>query len=739
MPGLHYAPTKWAELTTLVENLPMKPAHLKPIASAVIISSDLGARTQARRVLEELDLQVLEARDGVGGLAAIAASGAEVVLIDAAAPGLDGYALCRKVYANRESAPGAVLMLIRLGDEAVSLAYAAGASDFICKPLNSQVLTQRVRNMLKMSNLLRDAANSDLQFAKAQLLTSVGSWEWYVGPDITYWSKEMYRICGVSADRFDQRCRGYMLMVHPEDSAQVENAMREALDGERVYDVEHRLLRHDGSVCIVQAKADVTCDAQGRPVSLCGTLQDITQRKQSEARIMHLANYDALTGLPNRNLLIDRVTQSISQARRTGQTLTMLCLDLDGFKFVNDSYGHTVGDTLLTMVAARLKGAIHEGDTVARLGGDEFVFILLGMQSSDDMAEAAQKILDVFAHPFAADLHELHVTASIGVSIFPGDGDSIDALLKNADVAMYSAKERGRNCFQFYTREMSERTEQRVIMENALRNALERQEFEVYYQPKVDMASGRISGVEALLRWHRPEHGVVPPASFIGLAEETRLIIPLGEWVLRTACAQARKWHDMAFHDLSVAVNLSACQFGKQNIAQLVRQVLVETALPPCKLELELTESVLMSDTDLMLMTLREIKEIGVVLALDDFGTGYSSLSYLRRFPIDVLKIDRSFILNITSDLEDAVLTKSIILLAQSLKMKTVAEGVETLGQLGFLNVNKCDMVQGFYFSRPITVDAMTAMLRAQRDQPLIGDAALREEEACSEETADTP
>ncbi|MDP3842590.1 MAG: EAL domain-containing protein [Oxalobacteraceae bacterium] len=454
-------------------------------------------------------------------------------------------------------------------------------------------------------------------------------------------------------------------------------------------------------------------------------LQQIIEN--SDARFQDLANYDALTNLPNRTLLIDRVTQSISLARRTGQQLAMLCLDLDGFKFINDGFGHAVGDTLLKMVAARLKGAVRECDTVARLGGDEFALILFGLaDDSRDVGSMAQRVLDTFAQPFIADAHELHVTASIGVSVFPSDGDTHDVLLKNADVAMHSAKERGRNCFQFYAQEMSLRAEQRVTLESALRTALERQQFEVHYQPKVDLRSGKVSGVEALLRWRHPEHGMVQPDSFIGLAEETRLIVPIGEWVLRTACAQTRKWHDMGFDDLSVAVNLSARQFEQQDIAQLVRQVLAETGLAARHLELELTESVLMSDSDVMLKALHEIKELGVVLTLDDFGTGYSSLSYLKRFPIDVLKIDRSFIRNVTTDVDDASLTKGIILLAQSLKMKTVAEGVETQGQLGFLSANKCDAVQGFYFSRPVTADALSAMLQSNLGLPVMPETAGR-------------
>ncbi|MDP3842489.1 MAG: EAL domain-containing protein [Oxalobacteraceae bacterium] len=707
----------------------MKYRQAGQAAIALVIDGDPSIRLLARDALEKLGLQVEEANGGASGLSSIAALGPDIILLGVMMSDMDGFAVCRQALLIPGAELTPILMLTAPEDsDSIHQAYEAGATDFIGKPIDWPILGHRVRYMLKASDLLRDVVRSDFQLAKARRLTSVGSWEWRVEPDSTTWSEEMYRICGVRSGTFEQTHQGFLALVHPADRPQIETALRETLEQGGAYDVEHRLLRPDGTERIVHGKAEVMFDADGRPVLLSGTLQDITQRKRMEARIGYLTNYDALTNLPNRTLLNDRVTQSISLARRTGQQLAMLCLDLDGFKFINDGFGHAVGDSLLKMVAARLKGAIRECDTVARLGGDEFVLVLLGLADDGrDVGSMAQRVLDTFAQSFIADAHELHVTASIGVSVFPDDGDTHDVLLKNADAAMYDAKDRGRNCFQFYAQEMSLRAKQRVTLANALRTALERQQFEVHYQPKVDLRSGRVSGVEALLRWRHPEHGMVQPDSFIGLAEETRLIVPIGEWVLRTACAQTRKWHDMGFDDLSVAVNLSVRQFEQQDIAQLVRQVLAETGLAARHLELELTESVLMSDSDVMLKALREIKELGVVLTLDDFGTGYSSLSYLKRFPIDVLKIDRSFIRNVTTDADDASLTKGIILLAQSLKMKTVAEGVETQGQLGFLSTNKCDAVQGFYFSRPVAADALSAMLQSNVGLPVMPETAGRQ------------
>ncbi|MBC7859936.1 MAG: EAL domain-containing protein [Burkholderiaceae bacterium] len=698
------------------------------IALALVIDDDPFIRLLARDALEKSGLRVAEAGDGATGLAAIAALAPDIILLDVMMPVMDGFEVCRQICRLPDAQLTPILMLTALDDaDSIDRAYDAGATDFISKPIQWQILGHRVRYMLKASALLRNVTESDLQLAKAQRMTSVGSWQWHVGSDRTDWSDEMYRICGVRAGSVDQSLCGFLGLVHPADRKRVEAAVRAALEGGDDYDLEHRLLRPDGGERIVHGKADVVYDANRRPVSMSGMLQDITLRKQAERRITQLANYDALTDLPNRALLNDRITQAITLLKRAGPPLTILCLDLDGFKFVNDSFGHAVGDTLLKMVAGRLRGAIRECDSVARLGGDEFALILLGLADSGAMAAMAQKILELFAEPFVVDAHQLHVSASIGISVFPNDGDSSDALLKNADAAMYSAKEKGRDCFQFYAQEMSARAEQRVTLENALRGALEGGQFELYYQPKVDLRSGRIGGVEALLRWHRPRHGMMPPDSFIGLAEATGLIVPIGAWVLRSACLQAKKWHDMGFHDLTVAVNLSARQFGKQDIAQLVREALAESGLAARHLELELTESVLMSDSDAMLAALRDIKQVGVTLTLDDFGTGYSSLSYLKRFPIDVLKIDRSFINNVTTDADDASLTKSIILLAQSLKMKTVAEGVETAAQLGFLVKHHCDVVQGYYFSRPVGAEALSALLADSRSAPLMTPTAASE------------
>lgn len=699
----------------------MKEERVARAAIVLVIDDDPFFRRLVRDNLEEIGLEVYEATDAVSGLAAIGVHAPDIVLLDVVMPGISGFEACRQArqLPNMQFCP--IVMLTSLEDmDSVTQAYEVGATDFVSKPINWPLLQHRVRFILKAAESFRSVMKSDLQMANAQRISSIGSWEWNVKADTMSWSNEMYRICGVRPGTYGKNYQSFLALVHPADRLQVEAAVRAALGQGPPYDLEYRLLLPDGTERPVHGKGDVVFDLDGKAISMSGMLQDITQRKLAQERIHYLANYEALTDLPNRNLLEDRLLQAITQAKRNSARITVLCFDLDGFKFVNDSYGHAVGNSLLKKLAVRLKAAVRESDTVARLGGDEFALIFPGLVDNRDVMRSVQRVLGLFAEPFIVDLRAIHVTASIGVCLYPDDGENVDALLKHADVAVYEAKQSGRNCFKFYAQEMGRRIEQYVEMENALRVALEQHQFEVYYQPKVNLRSGKYSGVEALIRWNHPQNGMIQPGTFISLAEKTGLIGPIGEWVMRTACAQAKQWHDMGFDDISVAVNLSAHQFSHQNVANLVSSVLADTGLAPQYLELELTESMLMSDSDSMLTALRDIKAIGVTLALDDFGTGYSSLAYLKRFPIDVIKIDRGFVRNITTDPNDASLTKTIVLMAKSLKMKTVAEGVETQGQLGYLSAIKCDVVQGFYFSKPVNAAALTKMLREQMGHPIV-------------------
>ncbi|QYF93645.1 EAL domain-containing protein [Massilia sp. PAMC28688] len=466
-------------------------------------------------------------------------------------------------------------------------------------------------------------------------------------------------------------------------------------------------------------------DQIGTFVGYRGTGTDITARKLTEQRIQHVAQHDALTGLPNRSLLQDRLAQAVAYSAHTAHAVWVMLIDLDRFKFVNDSMGHRAGDVLLMTIAARLRSALRDSDTVARLSGDEFVVILAERDGETLSADIVQRLMDAVAQPVMLGTKEFFVTCSIGVSVFPTDGAGTDTLIEHADIAMYRAKKLGRNNFQFYTPAMNEEAMERVRIESALRSALERNEFVLHYQPQVDLTSGRIKGMEALIRWQHPELGVVAPSRFISVAEETGLIVPIGAWVMRTACAQTRRWQEAGLGTLRVAVNLSARQFGSSTLLADIGNVLDETGLDPACLDIELTESLFMTDVTSAVELLHGMKALGVKLSIDDFGTGYSSLSYLSRFPIDVLKIDRSFVADIARDASDAAIVASIIALAHNLKLSVIAEGVETAEQLDYLRRHGCDEMQGYHFSRPLAADDFEQLLRQRACLPAAAEARV--------------
>ncbi len=451
-------------------------------------------------------------------------------------------------------------------------------------------------------------------------------------------------------------------------------------------------------------------DTTGRAMMLAVT-RDITRHKETEERLSYLANYDPLTGLPNRRLFTDRLEQAMIEAERHERLVGVVFLDLDRFKNINDTLGHDAGDEILKAVAERLTGAVRRGDTVARLSGDEFTLVLADMGHIDDAARVAQKVLEIFATPFRVTGRELHITASVGITIFPFDVQDVSSLLRNADTAMYRAKESGFNSIRFYSADMTVEAADNLALENELRAAIERGELVLHYQPLVDCRTGMITAVEALVRWRHPRRGLVAPDQFIPLAEETGLIRPLGDWVLHEACRQVRRWQLMRGCGLRAGVNFSAEQLRGRDTARLVRQVLKDSGLPPDSLDLEITESLLLDHDGGTLDVLNGLHDLGVALTIDDFGTGYSSLAYLKRYPIAALKVDRSFTRDVVHDPDDAAITQAIIGVARALNLHVVAEGVETSEQLAFLRSSGCDTAQGFYFSRPVPAEEMERML----------------------------
>ena len=488
-----------------------------------------------------------------------------------------------------------------------------------------------------------------------------------------------------------------------------------AMRDKREHNVVLRNYHKDGSELWNDFYIAPVKDERGAVTHFVAALYDITSMKRYEAELEFQASRDTLTGLINRHMLRHHLEQAIGNAERQKQALWVVFVDLDRFKFVNDTLGHKAGDTLLRTVSGRLRAAVREADSVARLGGDEFIMIL---PEQDELAldtRSLQRIMDAVAAPITLGGHTLFMTCSIGVACYPADGTDGETLIKHADIAMYRGKQTGRNNFQFYTPAMNEQALERLRIEGDLRSALENNEFVLHYQPKVDLASGRVVGSEALIRWQHPLLGMVSPARFIGLAEETGLILPIGAWVLRTACAQCRQWQLDGHDGIGVSVNLSVGQFLQKDLVSSIGDVLADTGLPPASLELELTESLMMTDVEHAIGILNGLKELGVRLSIDDFGTGYSSLAYLKRFPIDVLKIDKSFVRDITSDADDAAITASIISLARHLKLKVIAEGVETDEQLDYLRHYGCDEIQGYLFSPPVAADRFEQILRQER------------------------
>jgi diguanylate cyclase (GGDEF)-like protein/PAS domain S-box-containing protein len=571
-----------------------------------------------------------------------------------------------------------------------------------------------------LANIQREAEREAAQRALAdserrfrQLASNIPEVFWIAEPGyrrVTYVSPAYERVWGRSVQRLLENPHDWLDAVHRSDRERVEITLRSAHQGQ--FDHQYRIIRPDGSVRWIHDRAFPILDGHGDLVLVTGIAEDITAQKEAEERLVFLAHFDNLTGLPNRPLFYDRLQQSLAHARRTGCVTAVIFVDLDHFKRVNDTLGHGPGDRLLQLVATRLKETLRTGDTVGRLGGDEFALILSDLATSDDASVAAQKLMQVLERPFELDGRELFVTASAGITLSPADGADPDTLIKNADTAMYRAKEMGRTNYQFYKSEMNARSLERMSLDSHLRRALERNEFVLHYQPKVDLTTGRITGLEALLRWQHAEFGLVAPGRFIPILEDNGLVVQVGEWVLSEVCRQLDVWSSDKLQALSVSLNLSGRQLQQKGLESSIKRIVSETSADPRLLELEITESVLMRNPEHAARILREVKDIGMRLSVDDFGTGYSSLSYLKSFPLDALKIDRSFVKDLVSGSDDAAIVQAIVALAKSLNLRTVAEGVEDTAQFALLKALGCDEYQGYYFARPLPPDQLTKLLR---------------------------
>ncbi len=673
------------------------PANLHVLASALRTDYRVKTATSGRVALE------LAARE----------DRPDLILLDVMMPEMSGHEVLHELRGDPSTREIPVIFVTADASEGNEIeCIEEGARDFLTKPINAPILRARVRNLLGQREMQRQIELQDVKLRA--MLDSSMQFIGLLDPQgrVLHVNRQVHELLGLQLDRLiGVDFTGISLWQRvPGQLEAVRNAVAAGAQGLSSR-FETRHVRHDGSELILDFSLRPVWDADGQVVFLLPEATDVTRQKQAEESIRRLANYDPLTGLPNRTLLTDRVSQAIRVAERNSEPLGLMFLDVDRFKHINDTLGHATGDRLLIEVAARLVASVRMQDTVARLGGDEFVLLLPNTHAGGAMV-VAEKLLERISERCLIDQHELAVTSSIGIATFPGDGRDFATLSKSADVAMYRAKREGRNTFRFYTQEMQERSSRALQMESLLRHAIERNELVLHYQPQVELDSGDCHTVEALLRWQSCELGLVSPADFIPLAEESGLILPIGEWVLRSATQQARRWLDAGSPIRQVAVNLSSVQLRQQDLPATVAQCLREAGLPPGHLELELTESTAFSNPENAFAMLAELHACGVRLSIDDFGTGYSSLSYLKRIHIDKLKIDQSFVRDLGRDREDEALVDAIINMARALGLKTVAEGVETTEQLECLRQRGCDVVQGFHFSRPLPTDELETWLR---------------------------
>jgi diguanylate cyclase (GGDEF)-like protein/PAS domain S-box-containing protein len=613
----------------------------------------------------------------------------------------------------------------------VERAFEAGATDFATQPLQWNLLRHRARFMARAGDAIQRVqrtllglADSERRLSDSQRLAHVGSWQWLVEADQMLWSEEAIRILGCEAEVRPGR-DALIASVHPEDRAAVEKTLAEAVRGQRGWDLEHRIQTPAGELRFVHHQGVVDIDPLTGERRVLGTLQDTTEQRANEEKIKRLAFYDSLTGLPNRRMLHERLERMMRFCRSNGHQLAVMFVDIDHFKWVNDSLGHAAGDRLLSEVASRLVESLRLGDGVfrpnsamshflSRVGGDEFVITLMTPAGPELPSKVARRILSALQKPLQLEGKEVAVSASVGIALFPGEAQSLDALLRQADVAMYNAKKGGRNRYQFYTQALSATADRALLIQAALQRALLDQAFTLHYQPQVSTRSGRMSALEALIRWEIPGKGMVPPEEFIPIAEEKGLILPIGEWVLQRACEDCREWQSQGLTDVSVAVNLSPVQLRKPELVPLVARALAQAKLEPRFLELELTESALLQHTSQVAETLEQLKRMGVRLALDDFGTGYASLSYLKRISFDSLKIDREFIRDLGNDPGARAIVSAIVAIARTFGLRVVAEGVETAQHERLVREEGCEAMQGLRLGVPAPL-AEILKLGAQR------------------------
>jgi len=635
----------------------------------------------------------------------------------------DRFSLCRELSPRF----AVVVAAWQQAEDVIDDAYAAGALDVVGVPVRWNLLVPRLGRLQASAEAHKQLESSHATLQNVQRIARIGSWGLDISSGHMEWSKQMYELLGL-APGARTSFESFSLCIHPKDRNATISALRRAGETGRSLSVLHRVVHTTGSVRHVQLRAEV---ADGEPPTLRGTLQDVTEQRRAQAKIRRLAHFDGLTGLANRRRFMQQLERSRERCATAGEKMALLYLDLDQFKRINDTLGHSAGDALLRSVADMLFEKVRVTDVVSRpdageeseisrLGGDEFAVLLTQLHSRDDARRIAMRILGALSTPINVDGHDITTTGSIGISLFPDDGEDVETLMKHADRALYHAKEKGRNNFQFFSAALNAGAMKRLTLESRLRAAVESHSLHLHYQPRIDIPTGQTSGVEALLRWNDDELGAVTPRDFIPIAEETGLIVPLGEWVLHEACRQGAAWRKAGLPPLKISVNISEQQFRRDDLIATVARACEQSGFPPKLLELEITESLMLQDDEATATLMRELRAMGMGIALDDFGTGYSSLSYLARYPLDVLKLDRSLVRDLTDDHNARGIATAVISMAHTLGLRVVAEGVDQQEQLSFLREQGCDELQGFLFAGALEPDEIASRLKPEDDVPLL-------------------
>jgi len=688
--------------------------HSRPVV--LHVDDDAANLLMAEGPLEDAGYEVIHAGDGFEAVTRFDECRPDMIIMDAVMPGLDGFGAIARIRLTEIGEHVPILMIIGLEDpDSITRAYDVGATDFLTQPVNVCVLPHRVQYMLRSHSIADALRASEARLDNAQRIARLGHWEWTLDSDELAFSRGFLRVCPALAGLASSRWSDFIDAISEAERDGVRLAADRALATRSPFSIEFDVAPHgESGARTLRLEAEPHPEAADACTHLLGTVQDITERRSAQEQIHTLAYYDVLTGLPNRAQLHERLAQAFQRAGRANTQFAVMFLDLDYFKQVNDTLGHDVGDALLQTVSARIKEVLRDSDTlsrddgewdahtVARLGGDEFVVLLDPIHRSEDAARVAQRIAASIRAPMRVCGNDVAVSTTIGISVFPEDGDDADTLLKHADVAMYHAKENGRDGYQFYSSAIHERSLERFSLERELRHAITEGELRLVFQPKVRIGDGTVTGCEALVRWQHPERGEISPADFIPLAEDTGLILPLGRWVLESACRQMQAWIDAGIGPFSIAVNCSPIQFTRGDMLDELAAALSDSGLAPEWLEIELTESLLMQDIDAGVDSLEAMQRLGVQVSIDDFGTGHSSLSYLKRLPADKLKIDRSFVDDLVADPGDAAIVAAVVQLAHDLGLSVIGEGVETDAQLAVLAGFGCDEVQGYLISAPL-------------------------------------